>query len=274
MTRIDVQTNLRIGDSFADVCAVPGRVRVGSDPLSGAAHHDAVEILRRANRIISRNHRPSSAADHDLARRESWPPPRPLAPGQIDRDAPLWIAYTAATFAERSMIVRPGFLHTRRSLERRQFVGSLLGAAIGVSLGLLLLAVPARARAGGPADPPFNEQIVFLYYQDIAVADRFFGEAVGLKKTMDQDWVKIYQTGPGSSVGAVKEGRGFLKAAPAKPVMVSWVVDDADTWYRDLKAKNVKILREPRANADSGVKSFVFEDPTGYTFEIMQWLKR
>jgi len=148
-------------------------------------------------------------------------------------------------------------------------------AAVGIVLGLGLadLVVVTNARTS-ESERPIKGQIVFLYYQDVAIADRFFGETLGLKKTMDRDWVKIFQTASGSSVGAVKEGRGFLKSAPAKPVMVSWVVDDVDIWYRDLKAKNVKILTEPRANPVSGVKGFIFEDPTGYTFEIMQWLKR
>lgn len=52
-----------------------------------------------------------------------------------------------------------------------------------------------------------NEQIVFLYYNDLAVADRFFGQLLGFRKTTDQEWVKIYQPFDGSSVGAVLEGR-------------------------------------------------------------------
>src|SRR5262245_6314751 len=122
--------------------------------------------------------------------------------------------------------------------------------------------------------PPFGEQIVFLYYTDLAAADEFFGKALGLSKTMDQDWVKIYRTSGGSSVGAVKEGHGFHNPSPSKPVMISWVVQDIDPWYRRATAAGIKVLKPPQDSADSGVRSFLVADPTGYTFEFMQWLRR
>ena len=122
--------------------------------------------------------------------------------------------------------------------------------------------------------PPFSEQVVFLYYTDLAAAEEFFGKALGLSKTMDQDWVKIFRTAGGSSVGAVKEGHGFHKPSPSKPVMISWVVQDIDPWYRRVTAAGIKVLKPPQDSADSGVRSFLVADPTGYTFEFMQWLPR
>jgi len=115
---------------------------------------------------------------------------------------------------------------------------------------------------------------VFLYYTDLTAAEAFFGKALGLSKTMDQDWVKIYRTAGGSSVGAVKEGHGFHKPSPSKPVMISWVVDDIDPWYRRATAAGIKVLKPPQDSADSGVRSFLVADSTGYTFEFMQWLRR
>ena len=118
-----------------------------------------------------------------------------------------------------------------------------------------------------------NEQIVFLYYKDLGVADAFFGNTLGLKKTTDLDWVKIFQTVPASSIGCVKEGRGSLKTSADKPVMVSWVVNDVQAWHRRLAAKNVKIVQPVHESKEPPMKSFLFQDPTGYTFELVQWLK-
>ncbi len=142
---------------------------------------------------------------------------------------------------------------------------------------VLLCSVHGSAQAPAmPTSPPapFGEQIVFLYYADLTTADAFFVTALGLSKTMDQEWVKIYRTAGGSAVGAVKEGRGFHKPSPSKPVMISWVVDDIDPWYRRVTAAGVKVLKQPQNSPDSGVRSFLVADPTGYTFEFMQWLKR
>jgi predicted enzyme related to lactoylglutathione lyase len=152
--------------------------------------------------------------------------------------------------------------------------------------GGLVVAPGDAANFGRPADSTLatmtvqdsslapHEQIVFLYYKDLEPVDAFFGKILGLKKTMDLDWVKIFQTVAGSSIGCVKEGRGSLKTSVDKPVLVSWVVDDVEAWQRRLTASGVKITKPVHASAEPPMKSLLFEDPTGYTFELVQWLKR
>jgi predicted enzyme related to lactoylglutathione lyase len=147
-------------------------------------------------------------------------------------------------------------------------------AASVIAMTLAGVASAAAQDQGRANALPFSEQVVFLYYADLAVAEAFFGTALGLSKSMDQDWVKIYRTAGGSSVGAVKEGRGYHRTASSKPVMVSWVVDDIDPWYRRLSDAGVKVLKPPQESAESGVRSFLVADPTGYTFEFMQWLRK
>jgi predicted enzyme related to lactoylglutathione lyase len=140
---------------------------------------------------------------------------------------------------------------------------------------LLASAGGAIAQAPAPAQEgvPVREQIVFLYYKDLSVADRFFGTTLGLRKTTDEDWVKIFSTVSGSSIGAVKDGRGSLRSAPQKPVMVSWVVDDVARWHDRLTKLGVKIVKPLHDSTEPPMRSFLFEDPTGYTFELIQWLK-
>jgi catechol 2,3-dioxygenase-like lactoylglutathione lyase family enzyme len=140
-------------------------------------------------------------------------------------------------------------------------------------LALVVLGVVGAVFASAQQSPVLKEQLVFLYYKDLAVADVFFNETLGLKKTTDMDWVKIFQTVPGSSIGCVKEGRGSLRASANKPVMVSWVVSDVEEWYRRLSAKRVKIVKPLHASDEPPMKSFLFEDPTGYTFEIIEWIR-
>ena len=139
-----------------------------------------------------------------------------------------------------------------------------------------LLATQGGGRASGQVEtppPPLREQIVFLYYADLAQAEAFFGKGLGFEQTMDKDWVKIYRTAGGSSVGAVKEGRGFHKPSPSKPVMISWAVDDLDPWYRRVTAAGIKVLKPPQTSADPPARTFLVADPTGYTFEFLQWLR-
>jgi predicted enzyme related to lactoylglutathione lyase len=145
---------------------------------------------------------------------------------------------------------------------------------VGVVLALTAHHVHAQAsRPPAAAEPRFAEQIVFLYYSDLRVAEEFFGKALGLEKTMDKEWVKIYRTVGGSSIGAVKEGRGFHKPSPSKPVMISWAVDDLGPWYERVVKAGIKVLKEPQVSTDPPAKTFLVADPTGYTFEFLQWVR-
>jgi predicted enzyme related to lactoylglutathione lyase len=139
---------------------------------------------------------------------------------------------------------------------------------------LLAIAIVAAAvPVSGEQQLKVNEQIVFLYYKDLKVADTFFGTTLGLEKTTDMDWVKIFRTMAGSSIGCVQEGRGSLKTSVDKPVMVSWVVRDIESWHRTLAAKGVTIVKPLQTSSAPPMKSFLFQDPTGYTFELIEWLK-
>ena len=146
-----------------------------------------------------------------------------------------------------------------------------------VALVVALTAPHANAQSpnsSSGAAPRFAEQIVFLYYADLRVAEEFFGKALGLEKTMDRDWVKIYRTIGGSSIGAVKEGRGFHKPSPSKPVMITWAVEDLEPWHERIVKAGIKVLKEPQVSSDPPAKTFLVADPTGYTFEFLQWMRR
>jgi len=145
-------------------------------------------------------------------------------------------------------------------------------------LAVVLFLIPRHAIAQAPgtpstAAPALSEQIVFLYYSDLRVAEDFFGKVLGLEKTMDKEWVKIYRTLGGSSIGAVKEGRGFHKTSPSKPVMITWAVDNIQPWYERVVKSGVKVLKAPQVATDPPAKSFLVADPTGYTFEFLEWVR-
>jgi lactoylglutathione lyase len=116
-------------------------------------------------------------------------------------------------------------------------------------------------------------QVVFLYYSDLEEAAHFYESIMGFRKTFSLDWVKIYESNQGASVGIVDEKKGFLKEAKDKPVMLSWVTDDVDGWYRYLKERGVTIQTEPEDTEETGIRSFIFSDPGGYTLELFSWTR-
>lgn len=114
--------------------------------------------------------------------------------------------------------------------------------------------------------------ITFLYYKDLRRAAGFYEEIMGFELTVDQGWAKIYRVLDDAFVGLVDERRGYHKASPTKPVMVTVVVPHVDAWYLSFKEKGVKTLNEPRDIDEVGIRAFLLEDPEGYVIEIMEFI--
>jgi predicted enzyme related to lactoylglutathione lyase len=159
-------------------------------------------------------------------------------------------------------------------VKKRAFVTTLLtlvsGFGILVVLGKPMIPTSVEAMAEGKG---ITEQVVFLYYSDLEAAANFYGNIMGFRETYSLDWVKIYETTQGASIGIVDEKKGFLEAAKDKPVMLSWVTDDVDGWYRYVKGKGVEIQTEPKDTEETGIRSFIFSDPGGYTLEFFAWTR-
>lgn len=113
--------------------------------------------------------------------------------------------------------------------------------------------------------------ITFLYYRDLEKAAEFYEEVMGFELTIDQGWAKIYRVTDSAYVGVVDERRGYHRASPTKPVMVTLVVSDVDAWYRYLKDKGVKTFNEPHDIEELGLRAFLLEDPEGYVIEAQKF---
>ena len=62
-------------------------------------------------------------------------------------------------------------------------------------------ALAAASMGSAQERPPVSGQVTFLYFEDLAAADAFYGDVLGLEKEFDLEWVKIYKLSPSSSVG-------------------------------------------------------------------------
>ena len=151
---------------------------------------------------------------------------------------------------------------------------------------LLLIAVSACAQAeitctatakdrnceAREAIPPLDSQITMFYYEDFATAIDYYGTTLGLTLEFDWPWIRFYKTSPSSSVGIVAEGEGaWHDAQETNAVMLSLVTSDVDAWYERLQHRdNIVFLKD--IGDGGGIRSFLLEDPGGYTVEFFQWL--
>jgi uncharacterized glyoxalase superfamily protein PhnB len=113
-----------------------------------------------------------------------------------------------------------------------------------------------------------------LYYDEISDAVDFYEHILGLRKTLNEEWVKIYRLTDSASVGVVKVGPGAYHATQDRnAVMLSLVTTDVDGWYRRLKENGrVGFLKDIHDSENVPIRSFLVEDPGGYTVEFFQWL--
>ncbi|MSQ99614.1 MAG: hypothetical protein EXR85_10035, partial [Xanthomonadales bacterium] len=115
--------------------------------------------------------------------------------------------------------------------------------------------------------PAIKENTIMFYYKDLAAVVPFYERTLGLTKTFDADWVKIFQLTPGSSIGLVQEGEtSFHRAQADNAVMLSIVTEDVDAWHQRLKAtEGVVFLKEIYNNKNVPIRAFLVADPGGYT---------
>lgn len=116
--------------------------------------------------------------------------------------------------------------------------------------------------------------ITFFYVHDLEKETSFYRDILGLKLVLDQGWIKYFALNDRSQLGLVDASRGSIKASEDKPVLLSFVVDDPDTYYQRLKdAHYEKPVPEPVTREDIGIRAFIFEDPEGYKLEFQKFLK-
>ena len=116
-------------------------------------------------------------------------------------------------------------------------------------------------------EPPMLA-VTFLYYRDLAGAQRFYEEVLGLDLAIDQGWAKIYRLAGAAHLGLVDETRGMHRAANEKPVQLCLRVADVDAWRARVAGCAVSGLSEMFENEALGIRAFVFDDPEGYQVEI------
>jgi hypothetical protein len=189
-----------------------------------------------------------------------------------------YLTYAADSFTIDGQVLEPGETYTL-SVEhallddttRFDSVPAFTTRAVTTSLEIRSGSQDMQSCAA--AGPPLSSSVTMFYYKDIAPAARFYGEILGLENYLDWDWVQFYKTGPASYVGLVTEGEGaWHKVRDDNSVMLSLITDDVDAWYARLRdSGEVTFLKEI---GDGGpIRSFLLEDPGGYTVEFFQWLQ-
>ena len=117
--------------------------------------------------------------------------------------------------------------------------------------------------------PPIDQQVTFIYSQDLERSARFYAEVLGLELVLDQGACRIFRVA----------GEGFLGVCtnPARTVVpegftLTFVTPEVDAWHDRLAAHGATIQAPPAENARFRIYNFFARDPDGYLIEFQRFL--
>ena len=104
----------------------------------------------------------------------------------------------------------------------------------------------------------FTGSVVWLYYKDMLPAELFVEESLGLTKSADQGWAKVYKLSQNGYLGLVDGLRGMNTFSLEKLVEINVDLENPGPWENYLKANS----------QDSTRKANSFKDAGGYLFRF------
>jgi catechol 2,3-dioxygenase-like lactoylglutathione lyase family enzyme len=113
--------------------------------------------------------------------------------------------------------------------------------------------------------------VIWLYYNDLAEAQEFYENVLGLELLVDQGFAKVYFTSPTASIGLVDAAKGLHRFSQKKSVNIGFITRDVDKWYRYLCSKELEIHAHLDKGEEELVRAFVAYDRGGYYLEFDQF---
>jgi catechol 2,3-dioxygenase-like lactoylglutathione lyase family enzyme len=116
--------------------------------------------------------------------------------------------------------------------------------------------------------PSIDQQVTFLFTNDLAATVHFYEEILALPLVLDQGSCRIYRVSNDAFVGFC------ARAAPEQPdgIMFTLVTDEVDDWHAYLVEKGVAIEKPPTHNETYNIYQLFVRDPNGYLIEIQTFL--
>lgn len=108
----------------------------------------------------------------------------------------------------------------------------------------------------------------FFYYKDVAAAERFYNDILGLQTVADYGFAKILRVAGTSYLTLVDARSGMHGADEPKTVAIALITDQLEGWYRYLRRESVPLRSEYNPVEGRPHHGFVAYDPEGYYLEF------
>ena len=117
--------------------------------------------------------------------------------------------------------------------------------------------------------PSIVQQVTFLRCADLSLSEAFYADLLGFPLVLDQGPCRIYRTAGEAFVGLCTSIDGDVKG---EGVILTFVTDDVDAWYRRLCEADVPTRAAPAHNETYNIYNFFAEDPDGHLIEFQRFL--
>ena len=115
----------------------------------------------------------------------------------------------------------------------------------------------------------FDQQVTFLYAQNLETSSKFYEKDLGLTQVLDQGQCRIFRVSRDGFLGICQCREG---AAPTTDgIIVTLVSEAVDGWYESLTAKGLAIEAKPVLNTDFNIYHFFMRDPDGHLLEVQRF---
>jgi catechol 2,3-dioxygenase-like lactoylglutathione lyase family enzyme len=117
--------------------------------------------------------------------------------------------------------------------------------------------------------PPIEQQITFLYTNDLEATSHFYEEVMGLPLALDQGSCRIYRVGADSFLGFCQRE---TVSDPSSDVILTLVTPEVDRWHSFLSEQGIAFEKPPALNPRYNIYHCFLRDPNGYLIEIQRFL--
>ena len=117
--------------------------------------------------------------------------------------------------------------------------------------------------------PAIDQQVTFLYTQNLEKTAHFYETVMGLSLILDQGSCRIYRTSQDGFLGICQS-----ENAPREPkgIIITLATREVDAWYKYLSWQGVEFEKPPAHNPTYNIYHCFLRDPNGYLLEIQQFL--
>ena len=114
---------------------------------------------------------------------------------------------------------------------------------------------------------PFDDQMTFIYTQELERSTAFYIEILELPLVLEQANCNVFRVSDNGFLGVCSRP----EAPKPDGVIVTFVTDDVDGWYEKLKQRGVEFEKTPQNNKKYEIYHCFFRDPDGYLLEIQRF---